>query len=324
MIHSGTRPFQPVKNSILHLKKDFGKMIPHLLLLFLLFLSHCNAYVKHRNMPLRMSLRPIDINDMKILSPRKVNTDQWKSYWGNNKVERLQKVLESILLSYGGTWMAWFLSFMAGAYVSAFVGTALIFNWMYTPWFYARKRNSNIWPRNKKLYYALYTGRIVSLNRVKRRAGKTIGGVAQEYLVLRIDDEDGRDLEIITQWCSSYSNLRKLMKCEAIIASPRVDYSLLTSVTEIYVPACDDWIGDYPYLQRNKFKRYLDETKNQAKETINNSFVNSKMYEAEENIEEEEDTGDNYDITFSRSKSKYDDNRSYDKVFNERVINRNR
>jgi hypothetical protein len=48
------------------------------------------------------------------------------------------------------------------------------------------------------------------------------------------------------------------------------------------------------------------------------------MYEAEENIEEEEDTGDNYDITFSRSKSKYDDNRSYDKVFNERVINRNR
>ena len=272
-----------------------------------------------------MSLLPINTNDMKILSPRKVNTDQWKSYWGNNKVERLQKVLESILLSYGGTWMAWFLSFMAGAYVSAFVGTALIFNWMYTPWFYARKRNSNIWPRDKKLFYALYTGRIVSLNRVKRRAGKTIGGVAQEYLVLHIDDEEGRDLEIITQWCSSYSNLRKLMKCEAIIASPRVDYSILTSVTEIYVPACDDWIGDYPYLQRNKFKRYLDETKMQVKDLSSKSFVNSKVYEnVEENIEGEVVNDDNYDISFSRSKSKFDDNRSFDKVFNERVINRNR
>lgn len=40
--------------------------------------------------------------------------EQWRSYWGINKKERLQKILESVLLAYGGMWLSWFLSFMAG------------------------------------------------------------------------------------------------------------------------------------------------------------------------------------------------------------------
>lgn len=40
--------------------------------------------------------------------------NQWRSYWGTNKKERVQRVLESVLLAYGGLWLSWFLSFMAG------------------------------------------------------------------------------------------------------------------------------------------------------------------------------------------------------------------
>ena len=39
--------------------------------------------------------------ESKLVS-RKVNNDQWFSYWGLNKKERLQKILESLLLAYGG------------------------------------------------------------------------------------------------------------------------------------------------------------------------------------------------------------------------------
>jgi hypothetical protein len=39
-----------------------------------------------------------------------------------------------------------------------------------------------------------------SLKRVKRRAGKSIGAVSQEFLVMTVQDENQRELEIITQW----------------------------------------------------------------------------------------------------------------------------
>ena len=168
-------------------------------------------------------------------------------------------MLESVLLSYGGAWMAWFLSFMAGNYVSAFVGTALVFNWMYTPWIYAKKRNNKLWPPMQSLHYALYQGRILSLNKVRRRAGKTIGGISQEFLIVKIEDENGRDLEVITQWKDDYKRLRPQMRCEAAIASPDEAYGALTMVTEVRVPAAQAWIGDYPYLNRAKFIRYVDE-----------------------------------------------------------------
>jgi hypothetical protein len=43
----------------------------------------------------------------------------------------------------------------------------------------AKRRNSKLWPTNQKLKYALFSGRIISLNRIKRRAGKSIGALSQ-------------------------------------------------------------------------------------------------------------------------------------------------
>lgn len=90
-------------------------------------------------------------------------------------------------------------------------------------------------------------------------------------------DEEGRDLEVITQWQvrgsvpifsllisqvkffffapflfstqASYARLRPQMRCESLIASPRRDFSVLAMVTECWAPAAGVWVGDYPYLQ---------------------------------------------------------------------------
>ena len=144
-----------------------------------------SSYLKNvnRRTNLRMTVLPISREEMRILSPKKVSTSQWVSYWGVSPTERLQKVMESLLIAYGGSWMAWFFSFMAGGAISAFLGVGLIFNWMYSPILNAKKRNSRLWPPNQKLSYALFTGRIISLNRIRRRAGKAIGAVSQEFLV---------------------------------------------------------------------------------------------------------------------------------------------
>ena len=71
---------------------------------------------------IKMSLIPINKIQINKILTKQVNTDQWLSYWGNNKIERLQRVLESVLIAYGGAWLSWFFSFMAGGIVSAFLG----------------------------------------------------------------------------------------------------------------------------------------------------------------------------------------------------------
>lgn len=125
------------------------------------------APVRHVNQirlprTLEMRIVPCSAVQMSVLAPRKVSAQQWGAYWGVNKMERLQKVLESLLVAYGGAWMSWFLSMLAGNVISSFTGTALIFNWMYSPWLNAKKRNAKIWRAgNQKLSYALYVGRIV-------------------------------------------------------------------------------------------------------------------------------------------------------------------
>lgn len=207
-----------------------------------------------------LSMKVVGVSRSRVLEiiPRKVTPEQVAAYWGVNPKERLQRILESALVSYGGAWAAWFLSFMAGGYVAAFVGTFLIFNWMYTPWVNAKKRNAKIWPSTgETIHYAVFMGRIKQLKKVKRRAGKSIGAVAQEYLLMLVKDERGRELEVVTQWQPSYSKLRKDMRCDTIISSLNRDFESIFMIADLWAPACNTWIGDYPYLQRQPFKRVL-------------------------------------------------------------------
>lgn len=41
-----------------------------------------------------------------------------------------------------------------------------------------------------------------SLNKIRRRAGKSIGAVSQDFLDIVVEDEYNRKLEIITPWQS--------------------------------------------------------------------------------------------------------------------------
>ena len=100
------------------------------------------------------------IYDLGIVS-RDVTGAQWNSYWGSSSKERLQRVLESLLLAYGGAWFAWFVSFMSGG-LAPFVGTFLIFNWLYSPWINAKKRNDKFWSsKESRKYYAIYSGKLL-------------------------------------------------------------------------------------------------------------------------------------------------------------------
>lgn len=240
-----------------------------------------------------MKIVPISRKAMrKVCPPSKVSIHQYGSYWGTNSMERVQRIFESVIVAYGGAWLAWFSSFMVGSLVSAVIGTALVLNWVYLPWLNARRRNAKMWPSEGQLYYALFSGRIISLKRLKRRAGKMIGAVAQEYLQLIIADESERELEVITTWQDCYSHLRAQMKCETIIASPLRDFSSLYTMTELWVPSTDCWVGDYPYLRRDKFENLvfkaeaknmlMNERKPDGNELLSNTFEGGRLLRAKE------------------------------------------
>jgi len=95
---------------------------------------------------------------------------------------------------------------------------------------------------------------------------------------------------MITQWKESYEKLRKQMKIETIIASPAKDFSMLTMVTDAWVPSCDVWIGDYPYLKKEVFMEFTSSimNKNILKEY-------DDTYQNQYNDDYDDYDGDNFD-----------------------------
>ena len=77
---------------------------------------------------------------------------------------------------------------------------------------------------------------------------------------------------MITQWKESYERLRKQMRIETIIASPVKDFSILSMVTDAWVPSCDVWIGDYPYLNKDSFKEFTSSILSTLNDSENNYY----------------------------------------------------
>lgn len=229
---------------------------------------HCNDKfrITDKNAVLSMSLLPLSTSDLKKFTPRAPTVEQWKSYWGSSKMDKLQKVLESLLITYGGAWLAWFFSFMAGSLVSSIIGTLLVFNWIYAPWLSSIRMNRCLWTTNsgKPSYHAIFSGTISSLRKIKRRSGKSIGAISQEYLVVLIEDSSGRELEVIACWRDLYMRLKKGDSCQTVVASSEKTFSDILLVTDIYVSSSSTgtgtWIGDFPYLLRDKFLKYSSST----------------------------------------------------------------
>lgn len=263
---------------------------------FLPELSTTSIPLRHQRSRTTMVLIPLSKSETSYLVPKRITNDQWSAYWGINKIERLQRVSESALVAYGGAWLSWFLSFMAGGIVSAFVGSGLIFNWMINPWLSAYQNNQNFRKyEGKPLRHAYFKGRITSLSKIRRRSGKSIGSVSQYYLDLTICDERGRQLEIVTPWLDSYERLRAGMTIETVLASASRDFSRVLAITDSYVPSCDTWVGDYPYLQKERFLKLASTLDENYDDALQESQFRPEMFDEDKPALLVEEYVDNFD-----------------------------
>lgn len=47
------------------------------------------------------------------------------------------------------------------------------------------------------------------------------------------------------------------MRCEGLLLSDSVTFDDLSAVSDIYIPACGAWVGDYPYLDKPQFRAFM-------------------------------------------------------------------
>ena len=88
------------------------------------------------------------------------------------------------------------------------------------------------------------------------------------------------------------------MQCNAIIASSSSSFSSLEVVSDIWVKDCDIWCGDYPYLNKYKFKKFLkfDMGRKADEESIiadNDSSMPAAVFEKKYNYMDDGDPVEN-------------------------------
>ncbi len=107
--------------------------------------------------------------------------------------------------------------------------------------------------RDDGVFGALFSGRVVRVGRITQSREYN----RPEALVMCVEDDEGRKLRVYAPLQPSYRLVRPGMRCEGLVLSETPGFEELLGVSDIFVPACGAWVGDYPYLDKVKFKDFL-------------------------------------------------------------------
>lgn len=219
------------------------------------------AQERHRSRGLAScSLTVLRDQTLRRLLPSQFTGDQWKYYWGITESDKFGKIYEAASATFFGLWTSWFLTFLIGLPAATVLGTVFLFYWILAPGLAAYRRNVSFrgtyfarTPRDDGVFGALFSGRVVRVGRIRQ---------AREYnrpeaLVMSMEDESGRKLRVYAPILPSYKKVRPGMRCEGLVLSESPDFDELMGVSDVFVPDCGAWVGEYPYIDKVPFKAFL-------------------------------------------------------------------
>jgi hypothetical protein len=247
---------------------------------------------------LPMALVPLPTDELEeLLTVGAPTGEQYATYWGRTRSERYGRVLESSIVSFLGVFLSYFLSFVMGGFVATILGTLFLFwgilspqlkayqrNWEFLggrqlvdPWTGGSRRDDGGDPDRAGLYGALYLGFLDDVCVVENAVDTREYDLAafadynmetdelEQYtgephlLRVRLRDSKGRELQVHTRMSEEYLDLLPGMPVLAILLSTRRKFDELSAISDLFVPAADCWIGDYPYLNRADVQNLLAE-----------------------------------------------------------------
>lgn len=154
-----------------------------------------------------------------------------------------------------------------------------LFYWILAPGLAAYRRNISFrgtyfarHPRDDGVFGALFSGRVVRVGRITQSREYN----RPEALVMCVEDEEGRKLRVYAPLQPSYKRVRPGMRCEGLVLSETPGFEELLGVSDIFVPACGAWVGDYPYLDKVQFKEYLGSKLRRERERRKGSLMRMK------------------------------------------------
>jgi hypothetical protein len=154
-----------------------------------------------------------------------------------------------------------------------------LFYWILAPGLGAYRRNVSFrgtyfarHPRDDGVFGALFSGRVVRVGRITQSREYN----RPEAMVMCVEDEEGRKLRVYAPLQPSYKRVRPGMRCEGLVLSESPDFEELLGVSDMFVPACGAWVGDYPYLDKMQFKAFLASRLRKERERRRGSLLRPK------------------------------------------------
>lgn len=138
--------------------------------------------------------------------------------------------------------------------------------WFWSPIYVASVRNSRI---RRLAYSGFWRGRVVDVYVTEESLGQlqtldnrgrlvTVEDLQRCINVIAADRE-GFEVAILGKLERIHKNIVPGQIAEVLLFSHRSDLDPIVQISDAYFPQLDLWVGEYPYLQRESFRRLSEE-----------------------------------------------------------------
>ncbi|MBD3881450.1 phosphate ABC transporter permease [Phormidium tenue FACHB-886] len=203
-------------------------------------------------------LIPLTRQKFEELIPRVATGDQYKHAWG-----KLPDFLRRLLISVAGVVAASILQLFLGDdlwWISFTLGFGVAFYWLWSPVYFASRRNLEC---RSYRYSGFWQGRVLDRFVSEELVGKeeTVNKLGELVIVenrerrlnLIVGDKGGFETKLLVPLKREHRAIRVGDIAEMVVMSSRPDLSLINKVSDVYLPECNLWISDYPYLRHDAF-----------------------------------------------------------------------
>jgi hypothetical protein len=140
------------------------------------------------------------------------------------------------------------------------LGIASGLYWLWGPVFWSSVKNFKY---RRFAYTGLWRGEVLDVyitdeligqeETVNNRGELVITDNRERRLNLEVGDETGFSTQLQVPLKKEHQAIARGDRAEMVVLSSRPDLSRITATTDIYIPDCNVWVSDYPYLQREAF-----------------------------------------------------------------------
>ncbi|MGG6296201.1 phosphate ABC transporter permease [Leptolyngbya sp. AN02str] len=202
------------------------------------------------------------------LIPRVATSDQYRYEWGKPK-----DFLRRLLISVVGILVALVLrSLLPKGFeiVEFLIGIVAGLYWLWGPVYWASLRNGKL---RRFQYAGFWQGEVLDAYPTEELIGteETVNKQGELVIIenrerrlnLTVGDETGYETQVQVPLKREHRAIRPGDLAEMLVVSNRPDLSRIAETSDIYLIDSDQWISDYPYLQRNAFLNVSDRIRGQ-------------------------------------------------------------